>query len=66
MSGFVCDVELSVFECGKVSLYVGPMEPGEIKSLLEYMGASEEFRDSILDRCAEHIAAFAMRDFDDA
>lgn len=64
MGTFECEVELNIFACGRVSLHFGPMEPGDVSTLLEYLGRAESFRDTILDKCAQHLTTLTLRDLD--
>lgn len=63
---FVCEMELVSFPCGQVSLGFGPMEPGDVQNLLEYIGTSEVFKETLLDKIAEHLTSQMMRDLDSA
>jgi hypothetical protein len=59
---FGCDVTLCSYESGRLSITFGPLEPGDIKDLLDYLGKSENAADMILDRFAALMTQHAMRD----
>lgn len=62
---FKSEVEIGVTDTGQVMLTFGPLRSGDVVDLLEFIGASEEFRDNILEHVSSMLAQHLMGELDD-
>lgn len=62
---FGCEITLGTYASGKVSITLGPIEPGDVVDLLRFIGSSDDFGEMILERIAAQLTEHVMMELDD-